>query len=73
MACNMEFNEIMIWDIDFLLNRHGNYFFYSSSSAFTSLVFHLDPAGPLGYFLCRGPPNVHFSLLRVVGFEPTSL
>ena len=33
-------------------------FFYRSSSAFTSPVFHLDPARLLGHLLCRGLPKV---------------
>ena len=28
---------------------------------------------PLGHLLCRGSPNVRFSFLVAVGFEPTSL
>ena len=32
-------------------------FFYRCSSAL-SLVFHSDPAGPLGHLLCRGPSQI---------------
>ena len=35
-------------------------FFYRSSSALISLVLHLDPVGPLGHLLCRGPSQCPF-------------
>ena len=36
------------------------FFFYRSSSALTSLVFHSDPVGPRGHLLCRGPSQCPF-------------
>ena len=44
-----------------------------SSSALTLLVFHLDPVQTLGLPSVGESPNVRFSFLVAVGFEPTSL
>ena len=47
-------------------------FFFPFRFFYRSLVFHSDPAGPLGHLLCRGLPKVQFSFLVAVGFEPMS-
>ena len=64
-----------IWSLNTLtLIEYFFLFFLGLVSALVSLVFHSDPAGPLGHLLSGGgvSPSVLFLFLVAAGFEPMS-